>query len=123
MKAVSFRPTFLTVEIILHSLWLWKKGEIIYLYEDCVERLNYVYVRLPLAKFVDSLLLRVGTLWRCGDGLIFEVLPLASNALLITLHPLLENVLQIVDHFEISCLGDPLDLDSTKRYSQNAFLH
>jgi hypothetical protein len=30
---------------------------------------------------------------------------LASDALLITLHPLLENVLQTVDHFEISCLG------------------
>jgi hypothetical protein len=43
-------------------------------------------------------------LWRCGDGLFFEVPPLASDALLITLHPLLENVLQTVDHFEISCL-------------------
>jgi hypothetical protein len=30
---------------------------------------------------------------------------LASDALLTTLHPLLENVLQTVDHFEISCLG------------------
>jgi hypothetical protein len=54
-----------------------------------------------------SLLLRVGTLWRCGDGLFFKVPPLASNALLTTFHPLLENVLQIVDHFEISCLGAP----------------
>jgi hypothetical protein len=53
------------------------------------------------------LLLRVGTLWRCGDGLFFEVPPLASDALLTTLHPLLENVLQIVDHFEISCLEAP----------------
>jgi hypothetical protein len=52
----------------------------------------------PFAKFV------VGTLWRCGDGLFFEVPPLASDALLTTLHPLLENVLQTVDHFEISCL-------------------
>jgi hypothetical protein len=52
-------------------------------------------------------LLRVGTLWRCGDGLFIEVPPLASDALLITLHPLLENVLQTVDHFEISCLGAP----------------
>jgi hypothetical protein len=43
----------------------------------------------------------------CGDGLFFffEVPPLASDALLTTLHPLLENVLQTVDHFEISCLG------------------
>jgi hypothetical protein len=30
---------------------------------------------------------------------------LASDALLTKLHPLLENVLQTVDHFEISCLG------------------
>jgi hypothetical protein len=46
-------------------------------------------------------------LWRCGDGLFFEVPPLASDALLTTLHPLLGNVLQTVDHFEISCLGAP----------------
>jgi hypothetical protein len=31
--------------------------------------------------------------WRRGDGLFFEVPPLASDALLTTLHPLLENVL------------------------------
>jgi hypothetical protein len=30
----------------------------------------------------------------------------ASNALLTTLHPLLKNVPQTVDHFEISYLGD-----------------
>jgi hypothetical protein len=30
----------------------------------------------------------------------FEVPPLASDALLTTLHPLLENVLQTVDHFD-----------------------
>jgi hypothetical protein len=52
-------------------------------------------------------LLRVGTLWRCDDGLFFEMPPLASDALLITLHPLLENVLQTIDHFEISCLEAP----------------
>jgi hypothetical protein len=46
-------------------------------------------------------------LWRCGDGLFFEVPPLESDAFLTTLHPLLENVLQTVDHFEISCLGAP----------------
>jgi hypothetical protein len=34
----------------------------------------------------------------CGDGLFFEVPPLASDALLKTLHPLLENVLQTVCH-------------------------
>jgi hypothetical protein len=54
-----------------------------------------------------TLLLRVGTLWRCGDGLFFEVHTLASDSLFTTLHPLLENVLQTVDHFEISCLGAP----------------
>jgi hypothetical protein len=32
---------------------------------------------------------------------------MASVALLTTLHPLIENVLQTVDHFEISCLGAP----------------
>jgi hypothetical protein len=47
------------------------------------------------------------TLWWCGDGLFFEVLPLVSVALLTTLNPLLENVLLTVDHFEISCLGAP----------------
>jgi hypothetical protein len=46
-------------------------------------------------------------LWRCGDSLFFEVPLLASDALLTTLHPLLENVLQTVDHFEISGLGAP----------------
>jgi hypothetical protein len=46
-------------------------------------------------------------LWRCGDGLFFEVTPLASDALLTTLHPILENVLQTVDHFEISYLRAP----------------
>jgi hypothetical protein len=40
-------------------------------------------------------------------GLVFEVPPLVSDALLTTLHQLLENVLQAVDHFEISCLGAP----------------
>jgi hypothetical protein len=44
-------------------------------------------------------------LWRCGDGLFFNVPPLATSALLITLHPLFKNVLQTVDHFKISCLG------------------
>jgi hypothetical protein len=38
---------------------------------------------------------------------LFEVPPLASDALLTTLHPLLENMLQNVEHSEISCLGAP----------------
>jgi hypothetical protein len=53
-----------------------------------------------------TLLLRIGILRRCGDGL-FSKYPLTSDALLTTLHPILENVLQTVDHFEISCLGAP----------------
>jgi hypothetical protein len=65
----------------------------------------YVYTKAICKVRGLILLLRVGTLYRCGDGLLFEALPLASDALLTTLHPLLENVLQTVDHFEISCLG------------------
>jgi hypothetical protein len=41
-------------------------------------------------------LFRIGTLWRCGDGLSFEVPPLANDALFTTLNLLLENVLQTV---------------------------
>jgi hypothetical protein len=53
------------------------------------------------------LLLQVRTLWRCGDSLFFEVPPLASDALLTTFHPLLENLLHTVDNFEIPCLRAP----------------
>jgi hypothetical protein len=51
-----------------------------------------------------TLLLQVGTLWRRGDGLFFKVPTFASDALLTMLHPLLKNMLQTIDHFEISCL-------------------
>jgi hypothetical protein len=44
-------------------------------------------------KFRGLTLFWVGTLWRCGDGIFFEVPPLASDALLTTLHPLFQNVL------------------------------
>jgi hypothetical protein len=54
-----------------------------------------------------TLLLPVGTLWRCSDCLVFEVLPLASDALLTMPHPFLESMLQAVDHFKISCLRAP----------------
>jgi hypothetical protein len=54
-----------------------------------------------------TLLLWVRTLWRSGDGLFFEVPPLASNALLTMFHPFLKNMLQSVDHFKISCLRAP----------------
>jgi hypothetical protein len=40
--------------------------------------------------------LQVGALWKCDDGLFLKVPPLASDALLTTLHPLLENMLQTV---------------------------
>jgi hypothetical protein len=53
-------------------------------------------IRGPFPKFGDSHFYWVGTLWRCGDGLFFEVPPLASDALLITLHPLLENGVTVV---------------------------
>jgi hypothetical protein len=43
-----------------------------------------------------TLLHQVVTLWRCGNNLFFKVPPLASNALLTMLHPLLENVLQTI---------------------------
>jgi hypothetical protein len=58
-------------------------------------------------KVCGLTLFRVGTLWRCGDDLFCEVPSLTSDTLLTTLHPLLENVLQTIDHFEISCLGAP----------------
>jgi hypothetical protein len=54
-----------------------------------------------------TLLLQVRSLWRCGDGLFSEVPPLASNALITSLHPLLKNVLLTVNHFKTSCLGTP----------------
>jgi hypothetical protein len=55
-----------------------------------------------------TLSFRVGTYGGAVTVSFFEVPPLASGALLTTLHPLLENVLlQTVDHFEISCLGAP----------------
>jgi hypothetical protein len=40
----------------------------------------------------------------------FELPLLASDALLTTLHPLLENVVHTVDHFEISCHEAPFSL-------------
>jgi hypothetical protein len=65
------------------------------------QRDSFSGVTFPNARAVWKfrgllLLLRVGTLWRCGSSLFFEVPPLASDVLLTTLHPLLENVLQTV---------------------------
>jgi hypothetical protein len=64
-------------------------------------------IRGPLAKFVDSPYYSESELSGGAVTVFFELPPLASDALLTTLHPLLENVLQTVDHFEISCLGAP----------------
>jgi hypothetical protein len=61
-----------------------------------------------LVKFVDSPYDSESEL--CGGAVtvsFFEIPPLASDALLTTLHPLLENVFQTADHLEISCLGAP----------------
>jgi hypothetical protein len=67
----------------------------------------YTYTRAVCKVHGLTLLLHVGTLWRCRDGLFFKVLPLMSGALLTTFHPLHENMLQTVDHLEISCLRSP----------------
>jgi hypothetical protein len=63
---------------------------------DCYNRKRDLCKR-AVCKFLGlTLLLRIGTLWRGGDGRFFEVPPLTNDALLTTLHPLLENVLQTV---------------------------
>jgi hypothetical protein len=72
-----------------------------------VSSITITYTRAVWKVRGFTLLLRVGTLWRCGDGLFFEVPPLASVALLTTLHSFLKNVPLTVDHLEISCLGAP----------------
>jgi hypothetical protein len=73
-----------------------------------------VAVEVEAVRYYEGLLknswtrlIAPGTLWKCCDGLFFEVSPLASDALVTTLHPLLENVQQTVDHFKISCLVAP----------------
>jgi hypothetical protein len=58
-----------------------------------------VIIRGPFEKFVDSPYYSESEL--CGGT------QMASDAFLTTLHPLLENLLQTVDHFEISCPGAP----------------
>jgi len=52
-----------------------------------------VYMRAIREVRGLTLLLQVRTLWRCSDGLFFKVPPLASDALLTMLCPLLENML------------------------------
>jgi hypothetical protein len=50
----------------------------------------------PLKSSWIHLITPSRNLWRCGDAPFFEVSPLVSDALLTTLHPLLENVLQTI---------------------------
>jgi hypothetical protein len=50
-----------------------------------------IYTRAVCKVRGLTLLHRIGTLWRCGDGLFFEVPSLASDARLTTLHPILVN--------------------------------
>jgi hypothetical protein len=68
-----------------------------------------IYIRGLSTKFMDSLYYSESEL--CGGAvtsLFFKVSPLASDALLTTLHPVLKNMLQTTDHFEISCLKSSL---------------
>jgi hypothetical protein len=57
----------------------------------CYERFNHRVLQFYYTRAVCkvrglTLWLRVGTSWRCGDGLFFEVPPLASDILLKMLH-------------------------------------
>jgi hypothetical protein len=65
------------------------------------------YIRAICEVHGLTLLHSVRAWWRCGDSLLFKIPPLASDALLTTFHPLLDNMLQIIDHFKISCLRAP----------------
>jgi hypothetical protein len=67
-----------------------------------------VYIQRPHEKFVD---LPYYSELELHGGVVtvsFSKPPLANDALLTTLHPLLKNMLQTINHFEISCLGAPL---------------
>jgi hypothetical protein len=66
------------------------------LYIMSTEYIIAIYTRAVWKFRRLTLLLRVGTLWRCGDGLFFEVPPFTSDALLTTLHPLLVNGVTVV---------------------------
>jgi hypothetical protein len=68
----------------------------------------YFNLRWPFAKFVESSNYSESELSGGAVTVSFsKYLSLASDPIVTTLHPLLENVLQTVDHFEISCLGAP----------------
>jgi hypothetical protein len=87
-------------------------------YTTKVKRLKILIsiLRGPFAKFVDPPY--YSELELCGDAVtvsFFEVPPLASDALLTTLHLIPKNLLQTVDHFEISCLGAPFSWSKKPR--------
>jgi hypothetical protein len=68
---------------------VWKKWIIILIQISYLKGVEMTYINTRAVCKVRglTLLLRVGNLWRCGDGLFFEVPSLASDALLTTLHP------------------------------------
>jgi hypothetical protein len=72
----------------------------------------HLILRGSFEKFVDSPCYSESKLCRGAVT--------ASDALLTTLHPLLENVLQTVDHFEISCLEAPFLWSEKPRYRMGA---
>jgi hypothetical protein len=69
---------------------------------DCIQKSRMKPRKCSIMETVQAvckvygltLLIQVETLWRCGDGLFFEVPPLVSDALVTMLHPLLENMMQ-----------------------------
>jgi hypothetical protein len=65
------------------------------IYEGCLKSL-WTRLITPSRNFVE-------VRWRS----LFRSTPVTSDALLTTLYPVLENLLQTVDHFEISCLRAP----------------
>jgi hypothetical protein len=69
-------------ELVCHGLESKNDNFVLY-----IEAVFLIYTEAIWQVRWLILLLRVGTVWRCGDGP-----PLASDALLTTLHPLLENV-------------------------------
>jgi hypothetical protein len=96
----GFKATWKHIKWLGNKL-LYENTEFCFSTHDPGLLANVTYAHLwgPFEKFVDSPYYSgVGTWWRCGDGLLFEVPPLASDALLTTLRPFLENVLQTVCH-------------------------
>jgi hypothetical protein len=85
--------------------WLWSKlrfmnREILIVKSSLNFRVYEGRLRSSWTHLITLSQNRVEVRWRS----LFEVPPLASDELLATLHPILENVLQTVDHFEISYL-------------------